>query len=40
MFHMVFCDGSVHPISYDIELGVHQSLGSRNGGETVDNLAL
>jgi prepilin-type N-terminal cleavage/methylation domain-containing protein len=40
MFHMVFCDGSVHPISYDIELDVHKSLGSRNGGETVDNLAL
>ncbi len=38
MVHMVFCDGSVHPISYDIELEIHRSLGSRNGGETVDNL--
>jgi prepilin-type N-terminal cleavage/methylation domain-containing protein len=40
MFHMVFCDGSVHPITYDIERAVHQSLGSRNGGESLDNFTL
>jgi hypothetical protein len=37
---MVFCDGSVHPISYDIELEVHRTLGTRNGDEPVDSLAL
>jgi prepilin-type N-terminal cleavage/methylation domain-containing protein len=37
ILHMVFCDGSVHPMSYDIELEVQRSLGSRNGGEAVDD---
>jgi hypothetical protein len=37
VFQMAFCDGSVHPLSYDIELEVHRSLGSRNGAETVDD---
>jgi prepilin-type N-terminal cleavage/methylation domain-containing protein len=40
VFYMAFCDGSVHPIAYDIELDVHKSLGSRNGGETVTDLNL
>jgi prepilin-type N-terminal cleavage/methylation domain-containing protein len=40
LFYMVFCDGSVHPISYDIELDVHRSLGGRKGGEAVNDLAL
>jgi prepilin-type N-terminal cleavage/methylation domain-containing protein/prepilin-type processing-associated H-X9-DG protein len=40
VFNMVFCDGSVHPISYDIELAAHKALGSRNGGENLDNLNL
>jgi prepilin-type N-terminal cleavage/methylation domain-containing protein len=40
VFHMVFCDGSVHPTSYDIDKVVHRSLGSRNGDETVDNSTL
>jgi prepilin-type N-terminal cleavage/methylation domain-containing protein len=35
VFHMLFCDGSVHPISYDIALETHKSLGSRYGGEGV-----
>jgi prepilin-type processing-associated H-X9-DG protein len=40
MFNMSFCDGSVHPVSYDIDIAVHQALGSRNGGENVDDSAL
>jgi prepilin-type N-terminal cleavage/methylation domain-containing protein len=40
LFNTVFCDGSVHSISYDIDIAVHQALGSRNGGETVDDSAL
>jgi prepilin-type N-terminal cleavage/methylation domain-containing protein len=35
VFQMVYCDGSVHSIAYEIELDVHQSLGSRNGGESL-----
>jgi prepilin-type N-terminal cleavage/methylation domain-containing protein len=38
VFHIVFCDGSVRPSAYDIELEVHQSLGSRNGQEIVDEV--
>jgi prepilin-type N-terminal cleavage/methylation domain-containing protein len=38
VFYMAFCDGSVHPIAYDIELDTHKSLGSRSGGETVKDL--
>jgi prepilin-type N-terminal cleavage/methylation domain-containing protein len=40
VLHMSFCDGSVHPISYDIEKDVHRSLGSRDRGETVSDLNL
>jgi prepilin-type N-terminal cleavage/methylation domain-containing protein len=40
VLHMSFCDGSVHPISYDIEKEVHRSLGSRNRGETVNDVDL
>ena len=29
----VFCDGSVHPISYSIALAVHGSLAARNDGK-------
>jgi prepilin-type N-terminal cleavage/methylation domain-containing protein len=36
IFYMAFCDGSVHPISFDIDPMVHRSLGSRNGGDAVD----
>lgn len=36
VFQVVFCDGSVHAMSFDVVLDVHQSLGSRNGGETVN----
>lgn len=34
-FHMSFCDGSVHSISYDIDPDVHRSLGSRNGNDVI-----
>jgi type II secretory pathway pseudopilin PulG len=40
MFNTAFCDGSVHPISYAIDIAVHQALGSRNGGENVDDASL
>jgi hypothetical protein len=29
-FNAVFCDGSVHPIKYDIGLETNRRLGSRN----------
>lgn len=38
-FNMAYADGSVHEISYDIDLEVHQSFGSRGDGsvpETAD----
>ncbi len=40
VLYMAFCDGSVQPMSYDIEREVHRSLGSRNRGETVNDLNL
>jgi prepilin-type N-terminal cleavage/methylation domain-containing protein len=32
VFHMAFGDGSVHAMPYDIDLNIHQALGSRNDG--------
>lgn len=29
IFHMTYCDGSVHGVSYDIELEVHRAAGNR-----------
>jgi hypothetical protein len=29
---MVFCDGSVHALSYDIDGATHQGLGARDDG--------
>lgn len=33
-FNMVFCDGSVHVVTFTIDLGVHRSIGGRNDGKT------
>ena len=34
------CDGSVHTISYDIDLELHYCLGVRNDGQLVDKSKL
>jgi prepilin-type N-terminal cleavage/methylation domain-containing protein len=34
-FHMTFCDGSVHSISYDVDLYTHSYLANRQDGQTV-----
>jgi prepilin-type N-terminal cleavage/methylation domain-containing protein len=39
-FHMMFCDGSVRHISYDIELATHRGLGNRKDGIVVDKSSL
>ena len=33
---MATCDGAAHPVSYEIDLTMHQRLGSRNDGQPVD----
>ena len=35
-FHMLFCDGSVHGISYSIDPDAHRYMGGRDDGRTVD----
>ncbi|MEM9351710.1 MAG: DUF1559 domain-containing protein [Planctomycetota bacterium] len=32
-FHVVYCDGSVHAVNFDIEHAVHQAMGSRANAE-------
>jgi hypothetical protein len=32
-FFAVFCDGSVHPIQYDVDQPVYMALGTRDGNE-------
>ena len=36
VFHMTFCDGSVHAIAYDLDLIVHKRLANRHDGESID----
>ncbi|MEO1496116.1 MAG: DUF1559 domain-containing protein [Planctomycetota bacterium] len=33
VFHVVYCDGSVDGVTYDVDLEVHRARGSRNRGE-------
>ena len=35
-FHMAMCDGSIHSISFSIDLDTHKRLGNRKDGNTVD----
>jgi prepilin-type N-terminal cleavage/methylation domain-containing protein/prepilin-type processing-associated H-X9-DG protein len=35
-FQMAFCDGSVQPMSYEIDLTVHKNLGNRKDGVPID----
>ena len=35
-FHMAFCDGSVHMISYSIDSLVHSHFGNRKDGYAID----
>ena len=40
VFHMMFADGAVRPVSYSVDEDLHFYLGSRNGGETVERKDL
>ena len=33
VWHMVYCDGSVHPISYDMNFATHSAMSTPQGGE-------
>jgi hypothetical protein len=37
VWHMTFCDGSVHGLSYNIDGLAHQTLGNRHDGVVVDD---
>ena len=39
-FNMMFCDGSVHSISYSIELETYKRLGNRKDGQAIDGSKL
>jgi len=36
VFHMMFADGSVRGLSFEIEAEIHRALGTRAGGEMID----
>ncbi|MFO0914918.1 MAG: DUF1559 domain-containing protein [Pirellulales bacterium] len=36
MFQAAFCDGSVHPIGYNVDLKAHQRMVTRNDGNPID----
>jgi prepilin-type N-terminal cleavage/methylation domain-containing protein len=36
VWNAVFCDGSVHPLSYNMSFSTHKALASRGAGDTVD----
>lgn len=36
VWNVAFCDGSVHSVSFDIDPVVHQNLGNREDGKTID----
>jgi prepilin-type N-terminal cleavage/methylation domain-containing protein/prepilin-type processing-associated H-X9-DG protein len=35
LMHFAFCDGSVRPVSYSIDIATYSALGSRNGKEVI-----
>lgn len=37
--HMLFCDGAVRPISYEISIATHRQLGNRRDGQVLDTDA-
>ena len=39
-FQMVFCDGSVHNIAYEIDPATHRTLAHRFDGEAVSTVGL
>jgi prepilin-type N-terminal cleavage/methylation domain-containing protein/prepilin-type processing-associated H-X9-DG protein len=39
-FNCIFADGSIHTLSYDIDVTVFNALGTRNGDEIIDAAAL
>ncbi|MBI2825205.1 MAG: DUF1559 domain-containing protein [Planctomycetia bacterium] len=40
VFHVAYCDGSVHPMSFQIDRDVHRSLGSRSGADVTSEAGL
>ncbi|HEX4414598.1 MAG TPA: DUF1559 domain-containing protein [Lacipirellulaceae bacterium] len=39
-YQMVFCDGFVHSITYDIDPAAHRALAHRSDGDTVSTIGL